>query len=89
MGKPDYIYGLDDHPPLRLALIYALQWAFIIFPVFIASAVLPARVLQLGPAEELRFLQLILLSSGFFTTIQCLWGHRYPLIEGPSTALLD
>ncbi|MGA2226213.1 MAG: solute carrier family 23 protein [Syntrophobacteraceae bacterium] len=88
MDKPEYIYDLDDHPPLRLALLYALQWAFIIFPVFIASAVLPARVLQLGPVEELRFLQLILLSSGFFTTIQCLWGHRYPLIEGPSTALL-
>jgi uracil permease len=88
MDKPEYIYDLDDHPPLRLALLYALQWAFIIFPVFIASAVLPARVLQLGPVEELRFLQLILLSSGFFTTIQCLCGHRYPLIEGPSTALL-
>ena len=88
MDKPEYIYDLDDHPPLRLALLYALQWAFIIFPVFIASAVLPARVLHLGPAEELRFLQLILLSSGLFTTIQCLWGHRYPIVEGPSTALL-
>jgi uracil permease len=88
MEKPEYIYDLDDRPPLRLALLYALQWAFIIFPIFIASAVLPARVLQLGPVEELRFLQLILLSSGVFTTIQCLWGHRYPIIEGPSGALL-
>ena len=88
MDKPKYIYDLDDHPPLRLAILYGLQWAFIIFPIFIASAVLPARVLQLGPVEEVRFLQLILLSSGIFTTIQCLWGHRYPIIEGPSAALL-
>jgi uracil permease len=42
----------------------------------------------MGAADEVRFLQLILLSSGVFTTIQCLWGHRYPLIEGPSAALL-
>ncbi len=88
MDKPEYIYDLDDHPPLGLALLYALQWAFIIFPVFIASAVLPARVLHLGPAEELRFLQLMLFSSGVSTTIQCLWGHKYPIVDGPSTALL-
>ncbi len=88
MDKSKYIYGLDDRPPLRLTLLYALQWAFIIFPVFITASVLPARALQLGPAEEVRFLQLILLSSGVFTTIQCLWGHRYPIIDGPSTALL-
>jgi len=88
MDKPNYIYDLDDRPPLRLGALYALQWAIIIFPIFITSAILPARVLQMGPADAVRFLQLILLSSGVFTTVQCLWGHRYPIIEGPSTALL-
>ncbi len=88
MNKPEYIYDLDDRPPLWLAFLYALQWALMIFPIFVTAAILPARVLQLGPAEEVRFLQLILLSSGVFTTIQCLWGHRYPIIDGPSTALL-
>jgi uracil permease len=88
MDKPQYIYDLDDRPPLGLTFLYALQWALIIFPVFIASALLAARVLHLGPAEEVRFLQLIVLCSGVFTTVQCLWGHRYPLIDGPSTALL-
>ena len=88
MDKPNYIYDLDDRPPLRLGALYAFQWAIIIFPIFITSAILPARVLQMGPADAVRFLQLILLSSGVFTTVQCLWGHRYPIIEGPSTALL-
>ncbi|MHC1726741.1 MAG: uracil-xanthine permease family protein [Syntrophobacteraceae bacterium] len=88
MNKPRYIYDIDDNPPLRLSVLYALQWCVIIFPIFITSAILPARVLQFGPAEEVRFLQLILLSSGFFTAVQCLWGHRYPVIDGPSTALL-
>ena len=88
MNESKYIYDLDDQLPLRLAVLYAFQWAIIIFPIFITAAILPARVLQMGPADEVRFLQLILLSSGVFTTIQCLWGHRYPIIDGPSTALL-
>lgn len=88
MEQSPYIYDLDDRPPLRYSLIYAFQWAVIIFPVLIISAALPVKVLQLGPAEEVRFFQLTLLTSGFFTTVQCLWGHRYPVIDGPSTALL-
>ncbi len=88
MDKSKYIYDLDDQPPLGLAALYGFQWAIIIFPIFITSAILPARVLQMGPADEVRFLQLILLSAGVFTTVQCLWGHRYPIIEGPSAALL-
>ncbi len=88
MEQSSYIYDLDDSPPLRYSLLYALQWAVIMFPVLIISAALPVKVLQLGPSEEVRFFQLTLLTSGFFTAVQCLWGHRYPVIEGPSTALL-
>ncbi len=88
MDKPNYIYGIDDSLPLRLALLYAFQWALLIFPIFVTMAILPGKVLQLSPAQEVRFLQLILLSSGAFTVIQCLWGHRYPVIDGPATALL-
>ncbi|MGA3117335.1 MAG: hypothetical protein ABSF90_23210 [Syntrophobacteraceae bacterium] len=88
MDKSETLYDLDDHLSLRLAVLYAFQWTIIIFPVPITLAILPARVLQMGPAEEVRFLQPLLLSSGVFTTIQCLWGHRYPIIDGPSTALL-
>lgn len=86
--QPLYTYDLDDPPPLRLAVTYGLQWVIIVFPALVAAAVLPARVLQFSPAEEVRFLQLILLSSGFSTLVQCLWGHRYPIVDGPSTALL-
>jgi uracil permease len=88
MDKPNYIYGIDDSLPLRLALLYAFQWALLIFPIFVTMAILPGKVLQLSPAQQVRFLQLILLSSGVFTVIQCLWGHRYPVIDGPATALL-
>ena len=42
----------------------------------------------MGSAESIRFLQFTLLTTGLFTFVQSLWGHRYPLIEGPSAALI-
>lgn len=86
--KPAYIYTLDDHLPLRYAVLYGLQWAFIMFPGLIIVARLSGIALHLEIEQEVRFFQLTLLTSGLFTTAQSLWGHRYPLLEGPSTALL-
>lgn len=88
MNKPQFIYGLDDRPPVGYALLYGLQWAMIIFPALIIVSTLCAKALQMEPADEVRFFQLILLSSGFFTSLQSLFGHRYPLLDGPATALL-
>lgn len=88
MATPQYIYGIDDRPPLKHALLYGLQWAVIIFPALIVVSHLSGRALQLGGAEEIRYFQLVLLTSGLMTMLQCLAGHRYPLLDGPSTALL-
>ncbi|MGV8074628.1 MAG: uracil-xanthine permease family protein [Syntrophobacteraceae bacterium] len=85
---PQYIYDIDDHPPARLALLYGFQWAIIFFPALIIVSTLSSNALQIGDMEAIRFLQLVLLTAGLFTGIQCLWGHRYPILEGPSTALL-
>lgn len=86
--KPEYVYALDDRPPLRYSLIYGLQWAFIMFPGLIIVARLSGIALHLEVEQEVRFFQFTLLTSGLFTAVQSLWGHRYPLLEGPSTALL-
>ncbi len=88
MENNQYTYDIDDKPPLRYVLLYALQWAVIMFPMLITSAAIPAQVLHFGPAGEVRFFQLVLLTTGLFTFVQCFWGHRYPVIDGPSTALL-
>ena len=84
----DYLYDIDDRPPLQYAMIYGLQWAFIMFPVIIIAANLGVGAFNPGLVDGIRFLQLSLLTSGVFTVIQTLWGHRYPLLEGPSTALI-
>lgn len=88
MEKPSYVYGVDDHPPAAHALLYALQWAIILFPALIVVATLAGKALNLDAADEVRFFQLTLLTSGVFTVAQCFWGHRYPLLDGPAAALL-
>ena len=44
----------------------------------------------LGFTDEgkLLFFQRVLLTSGGIMVLQTLWGHRYPLLDGPSSALL-
>lgn len=88
MAESEYIYDIDENPPARFAVLYGFQWAFITFPTFIIMATLTAHALNLSLDQEVRFLQLLLLTSGFFSAVQTLWGHRYPLLDGPSTALL-
>ncbi len=86
--KPHYIYDIDDPLPSRLAILYGLQWAIIIVPALIIIATLIGSALNMSAGQQVRFLQLTFLTSGLFTAVQCLWGHRYPLLEGPATALL-
>ncbi|NNG06342.1 MAG: purine/pyrimidine permease [Desulfobacteraceae bacterium] len=88
MEKPSYLYDIDDHPPFHYAIVYGLQWAFIAFPSVIIAATLCGAALGLGLEGSIRFLQLALLTTGLFTFVQSLWGHRYPLVDGPSTALV-
>jgi uracil permease len=86
--KTEYLYDIDDRPPLQYAVIYGLQWAIIMFPVIIIASNLSVGAFSPGILDGIRFLQLSLLTSGVFTVVQTLWGHRYPLLEGPSTALI-
>ena len=88
MEKPSYLFDLDERPPFFHALAYGLQWAFIAFPVAIISTTIAESALNLTPGASIRFLQLTFLTTGIFTFVQTLWGHRFPLIEGPSTAIM-
>ena len=47
-----------------------------------------SEYLGLPQAEKLLFFQRVLLTSGGIMILQTLWGHRYPLLDGPSSALL-
>ena len=82
-----YLFDIDDRLPLKYGVSQGFQWAFLVFPNLIIFAVICGNALHLGPGQQVRFLQIMLLVYGTFSCIQTLWGHRYPVVEGPATAL--
>ena len=85
--KEKYIFDIDDRLPLKYGVSQGFQWAFLVFPTLIIFAVLCGNALNLDPSQQVRFFQLSLLIYGTASCIQTLWGHRYPVVEGPATAL--
>ena len=81
-------YDNDDIPPLGSTLLYAVQWLLIVLPLVTVTANLMASFLGMDAAQGTALLQRLLLTVGLITAVQCLMGHRYPLIDGPSAALL-
>lgn len=88
MATQDFFYGLDERLPLWRGAIYGLQWALIMFPAVMIVASIAAEALQLSTEARVVFFQKMLLLSGSVTLLQTLVGHRYPIQEGPATALL-
>lgn len=86
-SRENYIFDIDDRLPLKYGLSQGFQWAFLVFPTLIIFAVLCGTALDLDSARQVRFLQLSLLVYGAASCVQTLWGHRYPVVEGPATAL--
>ncbi len=77
-------YGLDDAIPAREMVFYALQH----FAYFLANtAILPVIVggyLGLSPMELATLVQRTFILCGLVSILQVLFGHRFPVMEGPS-----
>ncbi|MGA2954942.1 MAG: solute carrier family 23 protein [Thermodesulfobacteriota bacterium] len=84
----DLIYGLDQFPPWPQSLMYAVQWVAIFMPILMILSAISSEYLGLRQADKLLFFQRLLLTTGGIMILQTLWGHRYPLLDGPSSALL-
>jgi len=87
-GSPDLIYGLDDIPPWRRCLIYGIQWTLIVLPTLTIFSAISSKYLGLHGVEEVLFFQRLLVLVGAVMILQTIWGHRYPLLDGPASALL-
>lgn len=84
----DLLFGVDQFPPWPRCLIYGVQWVGIFLPVLMILSAISSEYLGLQPADRILFFQRVLLTSGGIMMLQTLWGHRYPLMDGPSSALL-
>ena len=84
----NFIYGLDENPPLLKGLLYGLQWVMITIPSVMIFSSLCSGALGLSPEAQISYSQRLLIVIGIMNIIQSLKGHRYPVLEGPSSAVL-
>lgn len=84
----DFKYGLEDRPPLISSIMLGLQWCAVSIPFIIIIGKIAGAFHFHDPVSQTVYLQKM-----FFVTALCLlgqigWGHRLPLVTGPSSVLL-
>jgi uracil permease len=84
----DLIFGLDEIPSWPRAAVYGFQWMIIFLPTLMILSAISSEYLKFQEGEKILFFQRVLLTTGGIMILQTLWGHRYPLLDGPSSALL-
>ena len=81
-------YSLDQKVPSLKSFLFGLQWA----ALSISSIIILGKVvggLHFGDSfGQIIYLQKLLFLSGVTLFCQIFWGHRLPLIPGPSAILL-
>ena len=78
-------YQIEDKPVWKENGLYGLQWLAVILPAVITFG----KVLggMDSPALEILYLQKLFAVMGVALLIQVFWGHRLPVVLGPSTIL--
>jgi xanthine/uracil permease len=84
----ELLYRLNELPPWPRVLVYGLQWAVIFLPTITILSAISSEFLNLHGQEKVLFFQRLLAVTGGVMILQTLWGHRYPLLDGPASALL-
>jgi xanthine/uracil permease len=81
-------YGLDDKVPLGENWLLGLQWLFIAIPSILIIGRIVGGLHYTSPVDQVLYLQKMSFVMALTIFFQVLWGHRLPLISGPSTVLL-
>ncbi len=81
-------YTLDQKMPFFKMLLFGIQWAAVLVPSIIILGEVAARVHLLDAPGQIHYLRILFLVCGATLLCQIFWGHRLPLIPGPSAVLL-
>ena len=81
-------YGLDQRVPVLESLLFGLQWAALLICTIIILGKVVAGLHFGDPFGQIVYLQKLLFLSGVTLFFQIFWGHRLPLVPGPSAVLL-
>jgi xanthine/uracil permease len=81
-------YSLDDRPPYRELIVFGLQWFAIAVPSIIIIGKIVASLHFSDAGQQTIYLQKMAFIMAVALFCQVLWGHRLPLVLGPSAAIL-
>ena len=82
--QKDLIYQLTDKPPVWNSVLSAVQWFIFTLASSLVVPVVIGKALGLSPIETANFIQRTFLFVGVASFLQVMFGHRYPIIEGPA-----
>jgi len=84
----DFKHQLNEWPPFEELLLLGLQW----FAISIPGIIIVGKVVSILHNDAMASQTIYLQKTSFMVSItlfaQIMWGHRLPLILGPSTVLL-
>jgi xanthine/uracil permease len=81
-------YSLDEQPPLRETILYGIQWFAVTIPIIIIIGKITGSFHFTDVGDQMVYLQKLTFVMATALLGQLFWGHRMPLIIGPSTILL-
>ncbi len=81
-------YGLDQRVPFSKSLVLGVQWAALIISTIVILGKVVGDLQSSDPLGRIIYLQKLLFLNAVTLFCQVLWGHRLPLIVGPSAVLL-
>jgi xanthine/uracil permease len=81
-------YDLEERPPFGALLLFGLQWLAIAVPGIIIIGKVVGGLHFNAWGNQVIYLQKLCFITALTLCCQVLWGHRLPLIAGPSTVLL-
>lgn len=84
----DLQYGLDEKPPFLKTLLFGMQWAVLLISTIIILGKVVGLIQYADQFSQILYLRKLFFVSSITLIIQALWGHRLPLLPGPSAVLL-
>jgi xanthine/uracil permease len=86
--RMQFKYGLEERPPFGALLLFGLQWLAIAVPGIIIIGKVAGGLSFSAGASQVMYVQKLCFITALTLFCQVLWGHRLPLVAGPSTVLL-
>jgi xanthine/uracil permease len=88
MNVMQFRYGLDERPPLRETILYGVQWFAVTIPIIIILGKITGSFHFSDVGAQMVYLQKLIFVMAAALLGQIFFGHRMPLIIGPSSILL-